>query len=80
VPTGAVIYSSLEPCGRRASRPQPCAQLILAAGIPRVVYAWHEPPALAEGGGAELLEAAGVTVVQLPELAEAARRPNAHLL
>ena len=29
----ATIYSTLEPCSRRASRPRACAQLILDAGI-----------------------------------------------
>jgi pyrimidine deaminase RibD-like protein len=75
----ATIYSSLEPCGVRASRPRPCADLIVAAGIPRVVYAWHEPPLLASGGGAEMLIAAGVSVIEIPELADEAREPNAHL-
>ena len=63
----------------RASRPRPCADLIVAAGIPRVVYAWHEPPLLASGGGAEMLIAAGVSVIEIPELADEAREPNAHL-
>jgi pyrimidine deaminase RibD-like protein len=76
---GATIYSSLEPCGVRASRPRPCADLILAAGIPRVVYAWHEPPILAVGGGTEMLRAAGVMVIEAPELAPEARAVNAHL-
>lgn len=75
----ATIYSSLEPCGVRASRPRPCADLIIAAGIPRVVYAWHEPPILAVGGGTEMLRAAGVTVIEAPELAPGARAVNAHL-
>jgi 5-amino-6-(5-phosphoribosylamino)uracil reductase len=76
----ATIYSSLEPCGARASRPRPCADLIIAAGIPRVVYAWHEPPLLASGGGAEMLTAAGVSVIEIPELAPEARAINAHLI
>ena len=76
----ATIYSSLEPCGVRASRPCPCADLIIAAGIPRVVYAWHEPPLLASGGGAEMLTAAGVSVIEIPELAPEARAINAHLI
>jgi 5-amino-6-(5-phosphoribosylamino)uracil reductase len=75
----ATIYSSLEPCGVRASRPRPCADLIIAAGIPRVVYAWHEPPILATGGGTEMLRAAGVTVIEAPELAAEARSMNTHL-
>lgn len=35
----ATLYSSLEPCSRRASRPHPCADLVLAAGIP----GWWSP-------------------------------------
>jgi 5-amino-6-(5-phosphoribosylamino)uracil reductase len=76
----ATIYSSLVPCGARASRPLTCVQHIIAAGIPRVVFAWREPPIFTEGRGAEQLRAAGVTVVQLPEYTEAARQVNAPLL
>lgn len=77
---GATIYSSLEPCGRRLSRPRPCARLIVEAGIGRVVYAWREPSLFVEGEGEEVLRAAGVEVLQLADLAERAREPNAHLL
>jgi riboflavin-specific deaminase-like protein len=76
----ATLYSSLEPCGVRASRPFPCSQLIIAAGLRRVAYAWREPPLLAAGGGGRQLRAAGVTVVEVPELAPEARQPNAHLI
>lgn len=77
---GATVYSSLEPCARRASRPRPCARLILDAGVRRVVTAWCEPDTFvpdADGNG--LLAAAGVDVVLLPEHEERARVPNAHL-
>jgi pyrimidine deaminase RibD-like protein len=77
---GATIYTSLEPCSRRASRPRSCTRLILDVGIPRVVFAWREPSVFVNGDGAEQLRAAGVTVIEIPELADAARRPNAHLL
>jgi diaminohydroxyphosphoribosylaminopyrimidine deaminase / 5-amino-6-(5-phosphoribosylamino)uracil reductase len=77
---GATLYSSLEPCAVRASRPIPCADLIVASGIDRVVIAWREPPILAPGGGAIRLRAAGVHVVVVPELAASAREVNAHLL
>jgi 5-amino-6-(5-phosphoribosylamino)uracil reductase len=77
---GATIYSSLEPCSIRKSRPAPCAALIRAAGIPRVVYAWREPQLFVDGHGAEELGAAGVEVLHLPELAAEARAVNAHLL
>ncbi len=77
---GATVYSSLEPCGQRASRPTPCARLIIAAGVPRVVVAWREPDLfVTDCQGTALLEAAGVEVVELAELAEEARAVNAHL-
>ncbi|GAA4242024.1 hypothetical protein GCM10022254_73230 [Actinomadura meridiana] len=78
--SGATVYSSLEPCGKRASRPHPCAELIVRSGAGRVVFAWREPPLFAEGTGAEILVAAGVEIVELPDLAVRARKPNAHLL
>ncbi len=78
---GATVYSSLEPCGRRASRPAPCARLLIAAGVPRVVVAWREPDLfVTDCQGTALLEAAGIEVVELAELAEEAREVNAHLL
>jgi diaminohydroxyphosphoribosylaminopyrimidine deaminase / 5-amino-6-(5-phosphoribosylamino)uracil reductase len=77
---GATMYSSLEPCAVRSSRPLPCADLLIASGIGRVVIAWLEPPILAPGGGAARLRAAGVTVEVIPELGAAARAVNAHLL
>ncbi len=77
---GATLYSSLEPCRFRASRPQPCAELIIAAGLRRVVIAWLEPPVFAQGGGAELLRSSGVTVVEVPDLAAEARAVNEAVL
>jgi diaminohydroxyphosphoribosylaminopyrimidine deaminase / 5-amino-6-(5-phosphoribosylamino)uracil reductase len=78
--SGATIYSSLEPCAARASRPIPCADLIIASGIGRVVIAWREPPIFVPGGGAVRLRKAGLAVKVIPELASAARAVNAHLL
>jgi diaminohydroxyphosphoribosylaminopyrimidine deaminase/5-amino-6-(5-phosphoribosylamino)uracil reductase len=75
----ATLYSSLEPCVARASRPHCCAELIVKAGVPRVVIAWLEPPLFVAGGGAEALRRSGVTVVEIPALAEPAREVNAHL-
>jgi 5-amino-6-(5-phosphoribosylamino)uracil reductase len=76
----ATLYSSLEPCGARRSRPMSCAALALRAGIRRVVYALREPPLLAAGHGAAALRAAGVTVIEVPDLAGRVREVNAHLL
>lgn len=76
----ATLYSTLEPCSQRKSRPTTCTQLILAAGLPRVVMAWREPPLfVADGQGYELLADAGVTVVELPEFASRAQAANSHL-
>ncbi|MFF8910214.1 dihydrofolate reductase family protein [Streptomyces olivaceoviridis] len=78
---GATVYSSLEPCARRASRPAPCAELILRAGVRRVVTAWREPDTFVAGAdGSGVLVAGGARVVVLPELEELAKAPNAHLL
>jgi len=76
----ATMYSSLEPCRRRLSRPRSCSELIVAAGIRRVVLAWLEPPVFVPGGGARWLREQGVTVAEIPELATRARAVNAHLL
>jgi diaminohydroxyphosphoribosylaminopyrimidine deaminase / 5-amino-6-(5-phosphoribosylamino)uracil reductase len=76
----ATLYSSLEPCLSRASRPRSCTELITAAGIGRVVIAWLEPPLFTSGGGAARLRGAGVTVDEIPWLAERARSVNARLL
>jgi pyrimidine deaminase RibD-like protein len=76
----ATIYSSLEPCSARASRPRTCADLIIGAGIGRVVFAWREPSLFVDCEGAEILAAAGIEVVELPEFAAAARAVNRRLL
>ncbi|MGC5011303.1 deaminase [Streptosporangium sp. DT93] len=77
---GATVYSSLEPCSARRSRPRTCTRLILESGASRVVMAWREPLLFVDCHGAEELAAAGVTVLEIPELAERAREPNAHLV
>ncbi|MFI2414104.1 dihydrofolate reductase family protein [Streptomyces sp. NPDC018947] len=77
---GATVYSSLEPCARRASRPAPCARLILDAGVRRVVTAWREPDTFVPGAdGSGVLAAGGADVVLLPEYEERAKAPNRHL-
>jgi pyrimidine deaminase RibD-like protein len=76
----ATLYSSLEPCLRRASRPVSCSQLIAASGVQRVVIAWLEPPKFVPHGGAMWLAARDIAVIQLADLAPAAKAVNAHLL
>ncbi|MEW1636386.1 deaminase [Streptomyces sp. NPDC093801] len=78
---GATIYSTLEPCSERRSRPLTCTQLILRSPIRRVVIAWREPSLLvADCVGVETLVTEGADVIELPELVAAARAVNAHLL
>jgi pyrimidine deaminase RibD-like protein len=77
---GSTIYSTLEPCSKRASHPRTCTDLIIAAGIPRVVLAWREPTLFVDCEGVELLTAAGLEVAEYPDLADAVRQVNAHLL
>lgn len=79
--SGATLYSTLEPCSQRKSRPLTCTQLVLRAGVPRVVIAWREP-SLFVGNcvGVETLRGAGVDVVELSDMADQARAVNAHLL
>jgi diaminohydroxyphosphoribosylaminopyrimidine deaminase / 5-amino-6-(5-phosphoribosylamino)uracil reductase len=76
----ATLYSTLEPCSKRATRPHAtCTGLIIAAGIPRVVIAWHEPDIFVTCEGIALLTGAGVKVLELPGFAARAQVPNAHL-
>ena len=65
----ATLYSSLEPCAERKSRPRTCAQLIIESGIRRVVYAWREPvDFVAAPCGHETLIDAGVETIELPDI------------
>ncbi|HEX7165288.1 MAG TPA: deaminase [Trebonia sp.] len=78
---GATIYSTLEPCSHRKSRPRSCTELIIAAGLRRVVIAWREPALfVADAQGYELLTGAGIAVTELPEFAADAIAPNRHLV
>jgi diaminohydroxyphosphoribosylaminopyrimidine deaminase/5-amino-6-(5-phosphoribosylamino)uracil reductase len=59
---GATAYVTLEPCGARSSGGTPCSQLLVEAGVTRVVVACDDPSPFAAGRGAERLRAAGVAV------------------
>jgi pyrimidine deaminase RibD-like protein len=73
-------YTSMEPCGHRASRPDPCSRLLVDAGVARVVYALGEPLNFVDApGGDAILRKNGVVVAVMPEFADAAERPNSHL-
>lgn len=76
----ATLYTSMEPCSVRGSGLQPCTARILDAGIKRVVFAMREPRMFVDGHGAEVLQLAGVDVIELGDEAEAVAEINAHIV
>lgn len=58
---GATAYVTLEPCCHHGRTP-PCVDVLLAAGVRRVVFAIADPNPRVNGGGAKLLREAGVRV------------------
>ena len=68
---GATLYVTLEPCAHRSERGPACADLILEAGVSRVVAAMQDPDPRTAGGGFERLCSAGIEVVRSVREAEA---------
>jgi diaminohydroxyphosphoribosylaminopyrimidine deaminase / 5-amino-6-(5-phosphoribosylamino)uracil reductase len=58
----STLYVSLEPCAHFGKTP-PCADLVIAKGIPRVVVGCRDPFPQVAGKGIEKLLAAGVEVI-----------------
>jgi diaminohydroxyphosphoribosylaminopyrimidine deaminase/5-amino-6-(5-phosphoribosylamino)uracil reductase len=58
---GATAYVTLEPCSHHGRTP-PCVDVLLAAGVRRVVYAVGDPNPRVNGAGAARLREAGVIV------------------
>jgi diaminohydroxyphosphoribosylaminopyrimidine deaminase/5-amino-6-(5-phosphoribosylamino)uracil reductase len=71
---GATLYVSLEPCAHWGSNP-PCTDLIVEAGVARVVVGARDPNPVASGG-IERLREAGVEV-ELADTFEARRLEEA---
>jgi diaminohydroxyphosphoribosylaminopyrimidine deaminase/5-amino-6-(5-phosphoribosylamino)uracil reductase len=58
---GATAYVTLEPCSHHGRTP-PCVDVLVAAGVRRVVYAIGDPNPRVNGAGAKSLKKAGVKV------------------
>jgi len=70
---GATLHATLEPCCHESPRGPACVDLIVGAGIARVVVALEDPDKRMAGGGFERLRAAGVEVAVGPGAEPAAR-------
>ncbi len=71
---GATLYVNIEPCSHQG-RTGPCAEVIVDAGIGRVVAAMEDPNPLVSGRGFARLREAGIKVKE-GVLEEKARRLN----
>jgi diaminohydroxyphosphoribosylaminopyrimidine deaminase/5-amino-6-(5-phosphoribosylamino)uracil reductase len=66
-------YVTLEPCAHESPRGPACADLLVAAGVARIVVAMRDPDPRTDGAGLARLEAAGVSTHVGVRAGEAAR-------
>ena len=76
---GATVWVTLEPCAHVSARGPACADLLVEAGVTRVVAALQDPDPRTAGAGIARLRAAGVAV-EVGAHADAARRTVAGFL
>ena len=67
---GATIYTTMEPCSQRHTKRKSCSQLIIEAGIRRVIYGTKDPEIDISCNGINILESVGIEVIQLKGLEE----------
>ena len=70
---GATLFTTLEPCAHISARGPTCSDLIIAAGVARVVIAVGDPDPRTDGKGAGRLRGAGIAVTERVEADEASR-------
>lgn len=70
---GAAVYVTLEPCAHVSSRGPACADLLIEAGVARVIAAIGDPDPRTNGKGMARLSAAGIDTRVGPYAAEAQR-------
>jgi len=70
---GATAYVTLEPCAHRSPRGPACSDLLIEAGVARVVAALEDPDARTAGQGFARLGAAGIVVTRGVRAHEARR-------
>jgi diaminohydroxyphosphoribosylaminopyrimidine deaminase/5-amino-6-(5-phosphoribosylamino)uracil reductase len=63
---GATAYVTLEPCAHLSERGPACADMLIAAGVGRVVIAVGDPDPRTNGAGIMRLRNAGINVDSLP--------------
>ncbi|WP_300973309.1 bifunctional diaminohydroxyphosphoribosylaminopyrimidine deaminase/5-amino-6-(5-phosphoribosylamino)uracil reductase RibD [Sphingomonas sp. LHG3406-1] len=59
---GATLVTTLEPCNHRSHRGPTCTDLVIAAGIARVVAGMEDPDPRTAGTGLQRIRAAGIDV------------------
>lgn len=59
---GATVYTTLEPCAHRSTRGPTCSNLLVEAGVARVVAAIEDPDPRTAGEGFAWLRGAGIAV------------------
>jgi 5-amino-6-(5-phosphoribosylamino)uracil reductase len=77
---GATLYSTIEPCTARKSKPRSCTERIIEGGIERVVFSLREPDRFARCEGVRQLTDAGVEVGEMAAFAHDVIRINSHIL